>query len=152
MKKVIVRSSLTKIQYPVGLYMKHNLPIINEMAKVIKQNYRTEEKIALWCRGSSGAIIAAILSTKIPNAVINHVKKDGEESHSNRVTIHCKYHIIVDDFISTGATIKAIHAKIKSYDSSINVDCIVVSGAVSSSDVENYCDTLICQRNLTKTC
>lgn len=65
-------------------------------------------------RGMSGAIVAPMVAVKMNKPLIL-IRKPGDGSHSSyRVegyTIPCKY-IIVDDFISSGRTIEAIHQAI----------------------------------------
>ena len=49
-----------EIEYPVGNYITTNLQIIKDMSYYILQLYG-HRNICLWCRGSSGAIIAGII-------------------------------------------------------------------------------------------
>ena len=97
------------IQYPVGMNMQYNLPIIQNMADLIKKKYKKKD-IILWTRGSSGAIIGGIIASIIPIKAINYVRKPGEISHSKKIynTNKNVIHIIVDDFIDTGDTITSI--------------------------------------------
>ena len=53
---------LRTMDYPVGPNIKVNLPIINNMYRYIKEKF-PEGIITIWCRGSSGAIIAGIISS-----------------------------------------------------------------------------------------
>lgn len=108
-------------RYPVGELIMQNMPVIismgNSIIQVLRKNYKSKKDVHLICRGSSGAIIAAIVGNMIFEAgykiQIYHVKKEGESSHNgngsfseyiftNDVTI------VVDDFIASGNTIESI--------------------------------------------
>ena len=109
--------------YPVGENVGLWISLIHHYIDAILDNLIRKQDytpfIGLMCRGSSGAIIAALISAELTkmgyNVVINHVKKDGESSHSYNVpTInddpeHACY-FIVDDLISSGSTLQAIAA------------------------------------------
>jgi len=74
--------------------------------------------LEFWCQGSSGAILASLviaqLKEKLPmmSCNINHIKKDNEVSHSSELPVFSNnkntFHIVIDDFISTGATINRV--------------------------------------------
>lgn len=94
--------------HPVGENMPQNLPHILRMAECIKeQNYL---KMILVARGSSGAIIAGIISSIFGGCPINYVRKEIECEHSGG---YYNYEpgvpiVVVDDFMVTGNTINAI--------------------------------------------
>lgn len=99
------------ISYPVGAHIAANKKGINDLKRIMKETIGTKKHITLWCRGSSGAIIAGIISLGFPKSVINHVKKSGESSHSRGHYI-IKDHttnIIIDDFSNTGETLNDIY-------------------------------------------
>ena len=103
------------IPYPVGYDMSKVLRIHQELIKAIEKFkfFKYNEFINLWCRGSSGAILSTLLSTYLisinKNVKVCHVKKDGEISHATTIHLHRDaLNIIVDDFVYTGTTIKAI--------------------------------------------
>lgn len=103
------------MSYPVGLRLKDNLPIIQQMAQEINKLH-PEGTIALWCRGSSGLIIGGIIASLLPNRLItiNHMKKQGEKSHNdNRINLMCMHNIIVDDFVATGSTVNTMLMEIR---------------------------------------
>lgn len=124
------------IAYPVGQFFASNQPIIKAMGEYIYLNilekYSVERTIVLVCRGSSGAIIAGSIAVLLiengcTNVRIAHVKKPGEESHHSTINLD-RYQdpviIIVDDFISTGRTLKAIFDAIdKCYYDLIHIVC-----------------------------
>jgi adenine/guanine phosphoribosyltransferase-like PRPP-binding protein len=98
----------TGVGYPMGIHVQKNLLMINKLIKELKLMYPTQ-KLNIWCRGSSGAIIAAIISSKIKDCAIYHIKKEQEHAHQNSYWIRKDgTNIIVDDLISSGQTIKAI--------------------------------------------
>lgn len=111
------------------------------MAKAIKKLTKKLKlgKIVLWCRGSSGAIIAGYLASKFPESHIVHVKKAGESSHGTRYSDSCNgngFNIIVDDFVSTGATIAEIGNVMKR--NNHHVDCVCVAGTVSEYQIKRF--------------
>ena len=118
-----------KMDYPVGANIMRNLPIILEMAELLKKAFPTE-RIHLWCRGSSGAIIAGIIATNFKKVVICHIKKPGESSHSEGLpkTVKDAVHIIVDDFIGMGATVEEIHLAFKKHTRGKEIDCLCITG------------------------
>lgn len=122
---------LFRTSYPVGENISNNLPLIQIMYEEIKKLHGVEG-INLWCRGSSGAIIAAIIAKEYINsggkALICHVKKKGEHSHNGSLYFeHGSKDIIVDDFVSSGETVKAIWAKQQEVTEKRPCHCLVVS-------------------------
>lgn len=132
--------SLPMMSYPVGEFMDRNILLIEEMSKVIIDNYGGDN-INLWCRGSSGAIIAALICNKFISQTggkckIAHVKKEGESSHHSTPTYNSSYkNIIVDDFIASGRTVIAILQEMLNYLVQPKVT-IVVTGTISSDTTE----------------
>jgi len=138
------------MEYPIGNNILVNLATIHDMANsiylVIDEYYKKSEfkRIILFCRGSSGAIIAGIVSSKLielfPDKAItiHHIKKQGEESHSFTFPEDSVFYksiiLIVDDFIATGSTMRAIleHIALRRRDQEIDILC--VSGNLQGSD------------------
>lgn len=117
------------IEYPVGLNMTKNLVAIKEMATRLTEVYPNKD-FTLWCRGSSGSIIAGILSYLLEGyTIINHIKKEQEYSHSNSLSslkdIN-RVHVIVDDLIASGTTISSILDKMTWLN--INPDALCITG------------------------
>src|SRR5688572_6087483 len=113
-KNRIENKNLGTIGYPVGEDFAGARKLAKEMAKELGKLYRTDP-IYIWCRGSSGAIIASIIGDQLGTVQkIYHVKKEGETSHSSYhstspdVFASPNRHIIVDDFMATGETIRHI--------------------------------------------
>jgi len=115
------------IDYPVGINISKNLVAITEMANKLREVY-PNSKLCLWCMGSSGAIIAGIISSMILDCTISHVKKEGENSHSSGIHMvkDDRINIIVDDFVDSGRTIKTIIYKMERYN--IPVEALCVTG------------------------
>jgi len=106
-----------EIPYPVGMNIKSARDYIIEVAEILKPVLETtEKKIVVYCTGSSGAILASLLSVYInKNIFIDHIKKRGEKSHSQKIQTRYSIdniNIIIDDFSCTGSTITRIHEEV----------------------------------------
>lgn len=128
-----IKCKFRDITYPVGDNIIYNLPIIKDMGKkiksvLIKEKIPFDKRINLICSGSSGAIIAAIISTilckQYKEINIYHIKKNNEKSHSDgyKGSDFIGYNIVVDDLISTGKTMFHIFDNI--YKSIIDLVCV----------------------------
>lgn len=132
------------VSYPIGYNIPNLLLLVDTYVDAFNQIKPHENtRINLWCRGSSGAMIAALFASKINHTFlyIAHVKKQGETSHMSAVYYpdNC-YNIIIDDFISTGETVKAIidhvHEKVDTTD---KLDLLIVaSGALDTTFAEDF--------------
>ena len=127
---------LRTMDYPVGPNIKVNLPIINNMYRYIKEKF-PEGIITIWCRGSSGAIIAGIISSKLKGrARVAYVSKPNEKRH-DKVSAHMYstgYNIIVDDFVCTGETIN----KIINESTITQFDLLIISGNLTTSCIHKW--------------
>ena len=137
---------LREMNYPIGPNIKVNLPIINNMYRYIKEKF-PEGTITIWCRGSSGAIIAGIISSKLKGrARVVYVSKPNEKRH-DRISPHVYsngYDIIVDDFVCTGETIN----KIINESTITQFDLLIISGNLPKSCInewKNKIKTICCQ-------
>ena len=87
-KRMVVHSLLDtfELSYPIGSHMDEVIQFMDRMKPVISDicknllNVDSDITIAVWCRGSSGAILASLLSVilysnGIYNVIIKHVKK-----------------------------------------------------------------------------
>lgn len=106
-----------QFDYPVGQFITENLPIIeeycNKLQQLIDKSFQ-DKNIVLCCKGSSGAIIAGIIASKVKISKIVHVKKDGETSHGGTSYYLNSWDIavIVDDFVCSGNTVNSIYEKL----------------------------------------
>lgn len=100
------------VSYPVGRNIKSVTEVIKEFIFGFEQlNLPKNTKLNLWCRGSSGAILAtAFALTSDYPCFICHVKKPGEDSHSSPIEAYETdgFNVVIDDFVSSGDTIHAI--------------------------------------------
>ena len=127
---------LDRLSYPVGTNISENLSRINMMADLILQEFGAMG-INLWCRGSSGAIIAAIIASYYHNnggsVRICHVKKKGERSHSGNGCPRQEFrNIIVDDFSESGETVLEIHKVQQQMTDNKFLDAIVLTDETES--------------------
>ena len=131
------------MNYPFGEYLQQNLSNVNGMAKIIKS--LNQPDVLLCCRGSSGAMVSALVAQKMPKGTckIAHFKKDGESAHhmSNASLFYDDpYIVIIDDFSITGETIKEIYKGIRKYTTK-KIDCVCVD--YISYELEFEVDVLI---------
>ena len=120
------------VHYPVGSNIEAADSLATAMVKAIESFYKTP--INLICQGSSGAILAALVGSKLKNMnKIIHIKKEGESSHCNGDVefISSKdTNIIIDDFISSGDTVNRLYEQFKKkYDHVLH--CLCVSRHIS---------------------
>ena len=136
----IVETKTELCNYPVGENMHTNIPIIKDMTDAISGIKEFKNcSFNIICRGSSGAIIAAIMCTRIPTPCnIVHVKKPNEESHDSGLKLlPNRKNIIVDDFIGTGETMNAIYDKVtewsRIWNTRLKIDAVCISGIYKTS-------------------
>lgn len=120
------------IKYPVGRYINDAISFIDAVVKRIDNDdsFPTQD-LVIWCRGSSGAILAALLSQYFctegfEEVRINHVKKPSEYSHSSNSLHVGTCNIIIDDFIASGETVREI-MKCMEHNGVDYVDYLIVS-------------------------
>jgi orotate phosphoribosyltransferase-like protein len=109
----------TECGYPVGASFNKNRDYIVEVARNIHTIARKKKHIALICRGTSGTILAGavgyILKKKQHDVNIIVSRKCEESSHDYTMSgvgflqsTNRPFSVILDDFMDTGNTIKAI--------------------------------------------
>lgn len=131
-----------EIGYPVGRYINEAIEFISRVTnKITSEELLPKRKeIILWCRGSSGSILAALLASKLVvlgfKVIIRHVKKPGEDSHTSNgwINDYNYFNIIIDDFVATGDTIVAI-SKEMAKSGIEEIDCIIVSASHIQSEI-----------------
>ena len=139
----------TKCAYPVGASFNKNRDYIVEVACTIHTIAGRERSVALICRGTSGTILAGavgyILKEKQHDVSIIVSRKHEESSHDYNMSgveflqsTDSPFSVIVDDFIDTGNTIKAI---LKDVDSNVTLpvlDMLCVDNRLSDKKVEEF--------------
>lgn len=108
------------LSYPLGDVVPKARKAAREMAKKIKEIYPNPsgQKFAFLCQGTSGSMMAAMVSTYIPTYQLRLVviRKPNEKSHSGSSVPYIgddELLIIADDFISSGDTIRRIYSTIE---------------------------------------
>jgi adenine/guanine phosphoribosyltransferase-like PRPP-binding protein len=105
--------------YPVGASFNRNRDYIVEVARTIHTIAGKDKRIALICRGTSGTILAGavgyILKKKQHDVNIIVSRKCEENSHDYSMSgigflapSSSPFSVVIDDFMDTGNTIKAI--------------------------------------------
>lgn len=134
-----IKISYKPVGYPVGANMTKVRALVNEYRIGFRQlKLPAGTSINLWCRGSSGAILSALFAVWFPqyNISICHIKKSGENSHSDYPDYSATaLNVIIDDFVCSGETINAIIKAI--YQRDLKPDVLVVMGA-SKGTVFNH--------------
>lgn len=137
----------TDCTYPVGASFNKNRDYIVEVARTIHTIAGRERPVALICRGTSGTILAGavgyILKKEQHNVSIIVSRKYEENSHDYTMSgvgflqsTDRPFSVIVDDFIDTGNTIKAI---LKDVDSDVTLpvlDMLCVDNYLNDKKVE----------------
>jgi orotate phosphoribosyltransferase-like protein len=128
--------------YPVGVNLDSNLSTIKKMSEAIEllqlEYYPNVHQIYLFGQGSSGAIIAGIVSSLIMertelNVYIYHISKDGESPHRSGTAPMIEsgvMTVVIDDIVDTGATVQRITEKILERNPGRIIDTLCVSGGV----------------------
>lgn len=137
----------TNCTYPVGASFNRNRDYIVEVARTIHTIAGKDKRIVLICRGTSGTILAGAVGyiLKKNQHYVNIIvsRKREESSHDYNMSgvefLQSKYRpfsVIVDDFMDTGNTIKAI---LKDVDSNVTLpvlDMLCVDNCISDKKVE----------------
>lgn len=142
------------LDYPVGDSPMRFVKYAKDLKKVLKKLY-SGENFSIFCRGSSGALIAgALVGVGLPVHKIIHVKKLGESSHSGNANPGIKSSdkiLIVDDFIASGETVKAIYDYIREKYEDREVEALCIAGYLPDGTIENpenviaKVNTIICR-------
>jgi adenine/guanine phosphoribosyltransferase-like PRPP-binding protein len=129
--------------YPVGTDMSGVYRIVNAMYNELIEIYKdTNQSIRFLCRGSSGAILAGCVAylfekNNYIDCRVLHIKKPGEISHQEHIYIREKDKlIIIDDFITSGNTVNAIHAELLKYSVPFEIDTLIVGGLVETKRLD----------------
>lgn len=129
---------LSGVGYPTGDDMHGLQQVVNVMFDELNQLYDKEKNYhyTFVCRGSSGAILAGCVALMFKNqgyrCSIVHIKKPGENSHQEYLAFGSDNRLImIDDFITTGKTVNAIHNALIETDKPFDIDTLIVGGTVS---------------------
>lgn len=136
----------TNCAYPIGALFNKNRDYIVEAARTVSTIAGKERPVALICRGTSGTILAGavgyILKKKQHDVSIIVSRKCEESSHDYNMSgveslqsTDRPFSVVIDDFIHTGNTIKAI---LKDIDSSITIptlDMLCINNYVNNKEV-----------------
>lgn len=136
------------IGYPVGEDISGAIASAKRFGETFNQVKEFKGKfVNIWCRGSSGAILAALLASNIKNeCIVCHVKKDGETSHNREINPN-RYvpfiNVIIDDFVCSGRTIKSIYHHMQNEVEGMfgpTVDCLLIHNwsGMGENEVESY--------------
>lgn len=118
--KFIYLDHFIDITYPFGVHWKHSY--IQQCAEAIFNTYKEDidegTSITFVVRGTSGAMIAGAILNQLNNinpttkTYILVVRKEGDNAHGSSLRgideVGTTRFIVVDDFIASGETIKAI--------------------------------------------
>lgn len=136
--KVINDPTIGEIGHPFGLDAVNNVKYIRKLAALYSTIDDPAKPLHIFCRGSSGAIVAGLFVAELGRGKIFHVKKPGENSHysGNFSYMDIKKGdliIIVDDFISLGNTINSIYDYIHRLEPKLRIHAVCVTGNDYSS-------------------
>jgi hypoxanthine phosphoribosyltransferase len=148
------------VNYPFGIYWEHSY--IQQSAKAIFNTYKEDieegTSITFVARGTSGAMIAGAMLNELHNIdpttktyILIVRKKEDKSAHCSSLkgidNISTTKFIVVDDFISSGETIKAIIQELDKYFANIahhsinKYDMLCVSNSIDAKTLKkNSCD------------
>ncbi len=145
-------ASLYGTGYPVGEDMGGVQNTVNVMFDELKLLYKDKVKpqFVFVCRGSSGAILAGCVAFMFKNDEIRcrviHIKKPGENSHQEFVSFSKDETIImIDDFISSGTTVNAIHNALIDCNRPFEIDTLIVGGSFQPNRLDFKPNNIICK-------
>lgn len=141
MNTIIARNDrYNGLRYPVGGTPARDIREFATSASAEIAKLFPGRNVYLICRGSSGTILATAIQMMLSTneCYIWHIKKEGEVSHgdSDRPRrMEKAVNIVVDDFISSGETIRAIVGVVREMIPAAVLDCCVLS--FSNDDPKN---------------
>lgn len=162
-KNVILSKPLLTISdYPVGRNLIQTMFVANSMADELNKLFLQITKlyqegtygsidlpphITLFCQGSSGAILAALVAARCSFVKeILHLKKPGEKSHaaSFEKAFPNSFNFFIDDHIASGYTIEMCCKNFLYHNPGKKCNGIIVSSIVFEKDIPCNVDYLIC--------
>lgn len=121
-------------EYPVGENIKSYFDPCKEVAEIIEKEF-PNKSITFWCRGSSGAMISALVCQYLDNVNIFHVKKENEISHYSSIDYYNEINIIIDDLMSSGSTVDCIYQKM--IEKSSKVHSVIMIGKIRVGKIQS---------------
>ena len=139
----------TDCVYPVGASFNRNGDYIAEVARTIHTIAGKGRRIALICRGTSGTILAGavgyILKKRHHDVNIIVSRKCEESSHDYSMSgigflapDSMPFSVVIDDFMDTGNTVKAILEDIDSNVTLPVLDMLCVDNCLSDKKLEEF--------------
>lgn len=132
----IIKPSRERMGYPVGDYMPEARAFVAAAAEKLNE-LDGSVYYNIFCRGSSGAMLSALLSVFISgHCLIHHFKKPYEDSHSPdwaRPLQRKSKNVIIDDHIYSGNTLAIIHEEIKKKWGLITIHHLILENAVTEA-------------------
>ena len=136
MTKFIGLEDACQMSYPVGqtFGIRFYQNIIS-MTNALQGIYNKNDSLVFACTGSSGAIIASAVCTKLfsmgyTDLKIYYIQKKGETSHLPHIICWDQERqkiIIIDDFLSSGATVDRILNDLKQWHSMERCDTLITT-------------------------
>lgn len=120
--------------YPVGENIKSYFDPCKEVAEIIEKEF-PNKSITFWCRGSSGAMISALVCQHLDNVNIFHVKKENEISHYSSIDRYNEINIIIDDLMASGSTVECIYQKM--IEKSSKVHSVIMIGEIKVYKIQS---------------
>ena len=120
-------------EYPVGENIKSYFDSCKEVAEIIEKEF-PNKSITFWCRGSSGAMISALVCQHLGDVNIFHVKKQNEISHYSSIDHYNEINIIIDDLMASGETVNYIHQKMIERNSKVH--SVIMIGEIKVKKVQ----------------
>ena len=111
-------------EYPVGENIKFYFDPCKEVAEIIEKEF-PNKSITFWCRGSSGAMISAL--------VCQHLKEN-EISHYSSIDHYNEINIIIDDLMSSGSTVDYIYQKMVEKNSKVH--SVIMIGEIKIKKIQ----------------
>lgn len=121
-------------EYPVGENIKFYFNSCKEVAEIIKKEF-PNKSITFWCRGSSGAMISALVCQHLDDVNIFHVKKENEISHYSSIDHYNEINIIIDDLMCSGETVDCIYQKM--IEKNLKVHSIIMIGLIRTNKIQS---------------
>lgn len=144
------------IEYPVGDNIASSYQTVKELVGLtvrtltrIEQTNGSINGVNIWCRGSSGSILAGFLASELLGrdyfTRICYTHKEGEVSHYKNISpIASGINVFIDDFVSKGDTFNEV-ARIAQKIFVRQFDITVVSGRLALKKLDTVSDVIICK-------